>query len=152
DARQHEETSNGALILNDVWHFNDNQQLQFSGSYRYYMLDVRPNFGDGWIRQSEHRNVNSEDVLYAIHYGKALSLLTGVDLRRDAPRALDLGRADSAGVFQPVTANNVTMNFYSPYVAADGALVRFLHYNIGYRGDGVLLDNQDLYRPTYSFT
>jgi hypothetical protein len=152
DARQREETSNGSLILNDVWRLDNRQQLQFSGFYRYYTLDVRPNFGDGLIRQSEHRNANSEDVLYAANYSRAFSLLAGMDLRREAPRALDLDRADAAGVFQPVTANNITIDFYSPYVAADGTLKRFLHYNIGYRADAVTMDNQDLYRPAYSFT
>jgi len=152
DSRQREETSNGALILNDVWHLTSRQQLQFSGFYRYYTLDVRPNFGDGWIRQSEHRNANSEDVLYAGNYSRAFTLLAGMDFRREAPRALDLDRADDAGVFQPVTANNITINFYSPYVTADGTLMKFLHYNLGYRADAVSMDNQDLYRPTYSFT
>lgn len=152
DARQREETSNGTLILNDVWHLTNRRQLQVSGFYRYYTLDVRPNFGDGWIRQSEHRNVNSEDVLYAEQYSRAFSLLAGVNLRREAPRALDLDRADAAGGFQPVTANNVTINFYSPYVAADGTLGRYLHYNVGYRHDQVTMDNQDLYRPGLSFS
>lgn len=152
DARQQEETSNGALILNDVWHLTNNQQLQFSGFYRYYTLDVRPNFGDGLIRQSEHRTVNSEDVLYTARYSQAFSLLAGVDFRREAPRALDLDRANDAGVFQPVTANNITINFYSPYVAADGTVLKFFHYNIGYRGDQVSMDNQDLYRLPYSFS
>jgi len=64
DARQHEKTSNGALIFNDVWHLTDHRQFQFSGFYRYYTLDVRPNFGDGLVRQSEHRNANSGDILY----------------------------------------------------------------------------------------
>jgi len=87
DARQREETSNGAAIFNDVWHVNDHRQFQLSGFYRYYTLDVRPNFGDGLIRQSEHRNVNSEDALYADKFNKSFSLLLGVNLRRDAPRA-----------------------------------------------------------------
>jgi hypothetical protein len=152
DPRQREETSNGALILNDVWHLTDRRQLQFSADYRYYTLDVRPNFGDGLIRQSEHRSANSEDVLYSEHYSKAFSLLAGVDFRREAPRALDLDKADDAGVFQPVTANNITINFYSPYVAADGTVLRFFHYNVGYRGDEVTMNNQDLYRPSYSFS
>src|SRR5438128_2730258 len=51
DARQREETSHGAVILNDVWRLTDHRQFQFSGFYRYYTLDVRPNFGDGLIRQ-----------------------------------------------------------------------------------------------------
>src|SRR5229473_2101498 len=152
DARQREETSNGAVIFNDIWHVTPRSQFQFSGFYRYYTLDVRPNFGDGLIRQSEHRNVNSEDVLYENNFNKSVSVIAGADLRREAPRALDLDHIDSFGALSPRTANNLTLNFYSPYVAADGTLMRFLHYNIGYRRDEVSLDNQDLYRPDLSFS
>ena len=152
DARQQEETANGSLILNDIWHLTPNRQLQFSGFYRYYTLDVRPNFGDGLIRQSEHRNVSSEDVLYAEHYNSMFSLLAGANFRRERPSALDLDRANDAGIFQPVTANNLLLNFYSPFVAADGTFKRFLHYNIGFRHDEVAFDNQDLYRPELSFS
>ena len=152
DARQQEETANGSLILNDIWRLTPNRQLQFSGFYRYYTLDVRPNFGNGLIRQSEHRNVNSEDVLYAEHYNSMFSLLAGVNFRRERPSALALDRANDAGVFQPVTANNILLNFYSPYVSADGTFKRFLHYNIGVRRDEIGFDNQDLYRPDLSFS
>jgi hypothetical protein len=151
DTRQHEETSNGALIFNDVWQLTDHRQFQFSGFYRYYTLDVRPNFGDGLIRQSEHRNVNSEDVLYADRFNKAVSLLAGVDLRREAPRALNLDKADPSGVFVPDTSNNLTINFYSPFAALDGTVFHSLHYNAGYRQDQITVDNQDLLRPTFSF-
>src|SRR2546430_1492727 len=113
DARQREETSNGALILNDIWRLTERSQFQFSGFYRYYTLDVRPNFGDGWIRQSEHRNVNSEDVLYSENFSKAFSLMAGVNLRREAPHRLELDREDDAGMLQPVTANNLSIKFYS---------------------------------------
>ncbi len=65
DARQYEATSNGTAIFNDIWQLNTRRQFQFSGYYRYYTLDVRPNFGDGLIRQSEHRNANSENILYS---------------------------------------------------------------------------------------
>ena len=151
DPRQHEQTSNGAVVLNDVWHLNDHRQFQFSGFYRYYTLDVRPNFGDGLIRQSEHRNVNSEDVLYTDRFNSAVSLLAGVDLRREAPRALNLDKANDAGVFIPDTSNNLTINFYSPFAALDGKLMSFLHYNAGYRVDRVTVDNQDLLRADFSF-
>lgn len=151
DARQHEETSNGTVIFNDVWHLTEHRQFQFSGFYRYYTLDVRPNFGDGLIRQSEHRNVNSEDVLYTDQFSKAASLLAGVDFRREAPRALNLDKANDAGVFIPDTSNNLTINFYSPFVALDGTVFRVLHYNAGYRLDKVTMDNEDLLRPTFSF-
>jgi hypothetical protein len=149
---QHEETSNGTVIFNDVWHLTEHRQFQFSGFYRYYTLDVRPNFGDGLIRQSEHRNMNSEDVLYTDRFSKAASLLAGVDFRREAPRALNLDKADDAGIFVPDTSNNLTINFYSPFVALDGTVFHALHYNAGYRLDQVTMDNQDLLRPISSFS
>jgi len=108
DARQREETSNGAVILNDVWRLTDHRQLQFSGFSRYYTLDVRPNFGDGLIRQSEHRNVNSEDILYGDSFSKSFSLLAGVNFRREAPRALALDHIAQDNILQPVTDNNLT--------------------------------------------
>ena len=151
DARQHEETSNGAIIFNDVWHLTDHRQFQFSGFYRYYTLDVRPNFGDGLIRQSEHRNVNSEDILYTDRFSKAVSLLAGVDVRREAPRALNLDKADTSGAFTPNTSNNLTINFYSPFIGMDGTVFRVVHYNAGYRLDQVTIDNQDLLRSSLSF-
>ena len=116
------------------------------------MLFRSPNFGDGLIRQSEHRNVNSEDVLYTHNFSKSLSLLAGADFRREAPRDLALDRFSSANILQPVTDNNLTLNFYSPFVSADGTLFRFLHYNLGYRRDEVTFDNEDLYRPGFSFS
>jgi hypothetical protein len=152
DSRQQEETANGSLILNDIWHVSPHRQFQFSGFYRYYVLDVRPNFGDGLIRQSEHRNVNSEDVLYADRFNSKFSLLAGSNFRREAPSALDLDRADDKGIFQPVTGNNLLINFYSPFVSADGTFFHFLHYNAGFRRDEIGFDNHDLYRPELSFS
>ena len=108
---------------------------------------MRPNFGDGLIRQSEHRNANSENILYTDRFSKAVSLLAGVDFRREAPRALNLDKADAAGVFIPDTSNNLTINFYSPFAALDGTVLHVLHYNAGYRLDQVTMDNQDLLRP-----
>lgn len=151
DARQREETSNGALIFNDLWRLTDKRQFQFSGFYRYYTLDVRPNFGDGLIRQGEHRNVNSEDVLYADTSRKSAAFLMGADFRREAPRALNLDKADASGVFIPDTSNNLTIDFYSPFAALDGTLFHVFHYNAGYRLDQVTVDNRDLLRPSLSF-
>jgi len=152
DARQREETANGAVIFNHIWRLTDHRQFQFSGFYRYYALDVRPNFGEGLIRQSEHRNVNSEDILYTDSLSKSFSLLAGVNFRRDAPRALTLDHITENNVLQPVTDNNLTLNFYSPFVAADGTVLHLFHYNVGYRSDEVSFDNQDLYRPNLSFS
>ncbi len=152
DPRQREETSNGALIVNDIWHLTDKRQFQFSGFYRHYTLDVRPNFGDGLIRQSENRNVNSEDVLYADQRHRRFAFMAGVNLRREAPRALSLDREDAGGTLRPVTSNDLTLNFFSPFVTAGGAATHFLHYNIGLRHDEVNVDNRDNYRHELSFT
>ena len=152
DDRQREETSNGAAIINDVWHVTDRSQFQFSCFYRYYTLDVRPNFGDGLIRQSERRNVNSEDILYANNFSRSFSLLAGVNLRREAPRDLALDHITADNALQPVTNNNLTLNFYSPFVSVDGTILRFFHYNLGYRRDEVSFENQDLYRSDLSFS
>src|SRR5260370_41722175 len=152
DALQREETSNGALSFNDSWHVTPRSQFQFSGFYRYYTLDVRPNFGDGLIRQSEHRNVNSEDVLYENNFNRSFSVIAGADLRREAPRALDLDHIDRFGALSPVTPHNITVNFFSPFIAADATLLHSLHYNLGYRRDEVKMDNRDLYRKNFSFS
>jgi hypothetical protein len=152
DARQREETSNGAVIFNDVWRLTDRRQFQFSGFYRYYTLDVRPNFGDGLIRQSEHRNTNSEDILYGESFSKSFSLLAGMNFRREAPRALALDHIADNNVLQPETNNNLTLNFYSPFLSADGTVLHLIHYNLGYRRDEVSFDNQDLYRRNLSFS
>lgn len=151
DARQHEQTANGVVIFNDVWRVTERGQVQVSGFARYYTLDVRPNFGDGLIRQTEHRVVNSEDALYTNRFGDALSVLGGVDLRREAPRDLNLDKVDQNGNFVPDTSNNITINFYSPFLSADGTLLRYLHYNVGQRFDQVTMDNEDLIRPESSF-
>jgi len=152
DTRQREETSSTAIIFNDIWRVRKDAEFQFSGCYRHYTLDVRPNFGDGLIRQGEHRNANSEDVLYTQKINSRFSLLAGANLRREAPRDLRLDHITADNILQPVTNNNLTLNFYSPYVAADGAILRFLHYNVGYRADEVQFYNQDLYRPELSFS
>ncbi len=113
---------------------------------------MRPNFGDGLIRQSEHRNANSENVIYSDRFNNAFSLLAGADFRREAPRDLNLDHFDeAAGMFQPRTSNNLTINFYSPFAALDGALFHVFHYDAGYRLDQVAVNNQDLLTPQQSF-
>jgi hypothetical protein len=151
DPRQREETANGTITFNDLWHVSGRRQLQFSGFHRYYTLDVRPNFGDGLIRQSEHRNATSGDILYSESFSKSFSLLAGVDFRREAPRALALDHITDKNLIEPVTNNNLTLNFASPFVAADGTILDHFHYDLGFRQDDIRFQNQDLYRPGLSF-
>ena len=58
-------------------------------------------------------------------------MLAGIDLRRDAPRDLDLKHADAQGVFQPVTSNNLTLSFTEPFVSLDGIIAKHFHYDLG---------------------
>jgi hypothetical protein len=91
-------------------------------------------------------------VIYTDRLTRNLSLLAGFDYRREAPRNLDLSRFDpAAAVFLPVTSNDLTMNFYTPYASLDGSLSRFVHYNIGIRRDEISFENVDLLRPDQSF-
>jgi hypothetical protein len=127
------------------------QNLDFSGFFRTYSLDLRSDFGDGLIRQSEFRTVTGGNASYLFRPNQTFSLLAGLDLRRDAPRNLDLDHADANGVFQPVTANDVTLGFVAPFLSVDGAATRFLHYDLGIRREEVSLDNVDKLAPANSF-
>jgi hypothetical protein len=72
-------------------------------------------------------------------------------LRRDAPRDLDLKHADANGVFQPVTSNNLTLGFATPYVSIDGSLTPYFHYDVGIRQEEIFFDNVDKITATNSF-
>jgi hypothetical protein len=151
DPRQSDRTHSSIFIATDTWQFTDKQQLEFSGFFRTYNLQLRSNFGDGLIQQSEFRTVAGGNVTYLREFRKILSLLGGFDLRRDAPRDLDLKRADANGVFQPVTSNDLTLGFATPYASLDGALTRFFHYDVGVRQEEVFFHNVDKLNPANSF-
>ena len=63
----------------------------------------------------------------------------------------DLKAANSQGVFEPVTSNNLTLSFVEPYAAVDGALSRYLRYDLGIRREEIWMDNEDLINPQNSF-
>jgi len=151
DAHQQDRTHNSLLVATDTWRITGSQQLELSGFFRTYSLDLRSDFGDGLIRQSEFRTVTGGNTTYFFKPNRNISLLAGLDLRRDAPRNLDLDRADQNGVFQPVTANNLTLGFVAPFLSVDGALTRFFHYDLGVRREEVSLDNVDKMVPANSF-
>jgi len=152
DARQKDTTYNSLLVATDTWRVADNQHLEFSGFFRTYSLDLHSDFGDGLIRQSEFRTVAGGNTTYLFKPWQELSILAGFDLRRDAPRNLNLDRANPDGVFKPVTSNNLTLGFVAPFVSIDGALTRFFHYDIGARHEEVFMDNIDRLTPANSFS
>jgi hypothetical protein len=151
DSRQLDRTHTLILIANDDWKLSEQKQLSFAGFYREYVLTLRSNFGDGLIQQSENRSAFGGEATYIQSIRPWISLLTGVDLRRDAPRNLDLKRLDDSGVFQPVTSNNLTMTFLEPFAAVDGTLTKHLHFDLGLRQEEVWVNNQDLINPQNSF-
>jgi hypothetical protein len=108
------------------------------------------------IRQSEFRTVAGGNANYIRRFSRHFSLMAGLDYFREAPRRDDLDRylsADPAvyGPFESVTANNITLNFVTPFVAIDGNIVSWLHYNLGWRRDQIGFDNTDLLHPENSF-
>ena len=110
------------MVATDNWKLSQQRQFSFSGFFRNYALTLRSNFGDGLIQQSESRNVFGGETTYIQSVRPWLSLLAGVDLRRDAPRNLDLYHLDTQNAFQPVTSNNLTILVLEPFVALDGPL------------------------------
>jgi hypothetical protein len=161
DNRQLDRTHTSIFISSDTWRITNNSQLTTSAFFRTYNLTLRSNFEPdftqsltapgGLIQQSEFRTVAGGGTLYTQKFRSWLSILAGLDLRRDAPRDLDLHRLDAAGVFEPVTSNNVTLSFVEPYVALDGALSKYIHYDVGVRREEVWIDNQDVLAPQNSF-
>lgn len=151
DSRQLDRTSNFLAVASDSWKLDTQRQFNFAGFFRGYNLTLRSNFGDGLIQQSETRTVVGGEVTYVQSVRPWLAVLAGVDLRRDAPRHLDLQRADEGGAFQPVTSNNLTLSFVEPFVSLDGSLGEYVHYDVGMRQEEVWMNNQDLINPQNSF-
>lgn len=151
DNRQLDRTHNFLVVATDNWRLSQQRQFSFSGFFRNYALTLRSNFGDGLIQQSESRNVFGGENTYIQSVHPWLSLLAGVDLRRDAPRNLDLYHLDSQNAFQLVTSNNLTLSFVEPFVSLDGVIAKYFHYDAGFRQEFVWMNNQDLINPQNSF-
>jgi len=156
DQRQRDQTHTGEIALNDVWHLGTGSDLQLSSFFRTYNLSLYSNFGDGLIRQSEFRTVAGGNANYIRTFNDRLTVMAGLDYFREAPRRDDLDHYDSTntsayGPFQKVTANDITLNFLSPFIAVDGNLTPWLRYNLGWRRDQIGFDNTDLLSPMNSF-
>jgi hypothetical protein len=148
DARQRDQTHSALIAVNDVWTPTHDDEFHFSAFFRTYNLSLYSDFGDGLIRQSEFRTVTGGNSTYIRRINKRLSIMTGFDYLREAPRRLDLDRYDPS--FAAVTANNVTLDFLTPFVAVDGNLASWLHYSLGWRRDQIGFDNVDLLAPSNS--
>ena len=156
DPRQRDQTHTGEIALNDVWHLTPTSELQLSGFFRTYNLSLSSNFGDGLIRQSEFRTVTGGNANYIRNFSRHLSVMAGLDYFREAPRRDDLDHYASTnpfvyGPFEKVTANDITLNFVTSFIAIDGNIVPWLRYNLGWRRDQIGFDNTDLLHPANSF-
>jgi len=140
DPRQSDTTHNTLLVATDNWKLSEQRQFFFSGFFRNYALQLRSHFGDGLIQQSKTRNVFGGEAAYIQSVRPWISLLAGVDSRRDAPRNPDLSHIDDNGIFQPVTSNNLTLSFVEPFVSLDGTASKYLHYDVGVRQEEVWVD------------
>jgi hypothetical protein len=156
DPRQRDQTHTGEMALNDVWHLAPASDLQFSGFFRTYNLSLFSNFGDGLIRQSEFRTVAGGNANYIRRFNRHFKLMAGLDYLRDAPRRDALDHYSSTdvsvyGPFEQVTANDITLNFVTPFVSIDGNVLPWLRYDVGWRRDQIGFGNTDLLNPANSF-
>lgn len=156
DRRQRDQTHTSGLAVNDTWRPNDETELQLSTFFRTYDLALYSNFGDGLIRQSEFRTENGANASYVRQIGRRISFMTGFDFLREAPRRDDLDRYASTdqsiyGPFEKVTANDITLNLLTPFIAMQGDITRWLHFNLGWRRDQIAFDNTDLMFQANSF-
>jgi Carboxypeptidase regulatory-like domain len=151
DNRQMDRTSNFLAVASDSWKLDPHRQFNFAGFFRGYSLTLRSDFGGGLIQQSETRTVVGGEAAYTQTVRPWIALLAGVDLRRDAPRNVDLMHADEEGAFQPVTSNNLTLSFVEPFVSLDGNLGEYVHYDVGMRQEELWMNNKDLLHSENSF-
>jgi Carboxypeptidase regulatory-like domain len=159
DPRQKDQTHTALAALNDVWRLDKNQQLQLSGFFRSYNLSLYSDFGQGLIRQSEFRTVAGGSANYINNVSEYFSLLAGFDYEREAPRRDDLDQygffnptaPSYYGPFTPIDGNNITIQLLTPYLAAQGKIVHYLRYYLGWRRDEIDINNDDLLHAQNSF-
>ena len=143
DPQQADRTHTGLFVASDTWQISDKRRLQLSGFFRTYSLELKSDFGDGLIRQSESRTVRGGNASLEQNINSVMSFSTGLDLRQDAPRDTELARADTNGIFHPVTLNNFSIGDIAPYASVHGPLSRWFSYNLGVRKDEILFSNLD---------
>jgi hypothetical protein len=156
DPRQRDQTHTGEIAANDIWRLGMSSEVQLSGLFRTYNLSLFSNFGDGLIRQSEFRTAAGGQTVYIKKVSESLSIMAGLDYSREAPRRLDLDHYASPdpatyGPFQKITANDVSLNFLSPYISLNGRVTSWLRFNLGWRRDEIGFQNTDLLAPLRSF-
>jgi hypothetical protein len=151
DPRQSDRTHTSLFAASDTWQLSESTQFQFSGFFRTYALSLVSNFGDSLIRQSEFRTVEGGNMSFQRRFHRKISLESGIDVRRDAPRNLELARLNEQGVFSAATKNDFTITDLGPYASVRGAFSRFLSYSVGARRDEIRFDNIDKMMASNSY-
>ncbi len=151
DARQAELTHTTVALLTDRWQMTERRSLVSGGFVRTYSLALRSNFGDGLIRQSEFRTVEGGSSLYTQTMSPNWLLLAGLELRREAPRGLDLAHLNAQNSFQLVTSNDLTISTIAPFAAVSGRPLRQVQLYLGLRRDQLAFHNRDRLVPGDSF-
>jgi hypothetical protein len=114
--RQLDRTHTFILVATDNWRLSEQRQLSFSVSFGTMLSPCgRISVTDSFSRAKAETFVGGETT-YIQSVRPWLSVLAGVDVRRDAPRNLDLKHLDDQGVFQPVTRNNLTSRSALPSI------------------------------------
>ena len=155
DPRQQDQTHTTLQAVNDQWKLRLEDTVSLSGFFRTYNLALFSNFGEGLIRQSEFRTVESAEARESHTFRPWLECMAGFDYNEDDIHHDDLDHylADDAqvpGPFLKVLANDVTIRDAAPYLALRGDLGRHLHLYAGLRHDQVELRNNDLLKPQAS--
>ena len=129
DRRQRDQTHTGEVAVNDVWRVSEGERIAalglLSNLQSVALFELRR-----WPDSAErvpHRGGRQ----WQLHPpGEPAShLMAGLDYFREAPRRDDLDHYLSTdpsvyGPFQKVTANNITINLVTPFVAVDGNITR----------------------------
>lgn len=137
--------------MTDNWQLADTRTLVSGAYFRTYSLALRSDFGDGLIRQSEFRTVAGGSTTYSQSLSPRWVVLAGAELRREAPRGLDLAHADAWVAFHLVTANDLTITTAAPFAAVSGTPIRHVQLYLGLRRDELNFNNRDLLNPANSF-
>ncbi len=137
DSRQKDLTHTILAVATETWQPSGRQALTLAAYARTYSLALDSNFGLGLIAQSEFRTVGGGNATYTRKFGRRLEALAGMDYRRDAPRALDLAKADAEGRLQLATSNDLTVTDYGPFAALEGDLGHSFHAYAGARRDAI---------------
>jgi hypothetical protein len=152
DYRQSDLTHTAIAVLSDHWQIGAAQALTTGAYFRTYSLSLKSNFGDGLIRQSEFRTVAGGNGTYSQSLGHNFFLLGGLDVRRDAPRGLDLAHADAQSHFTLVTSNDLTITGLSPFAAITGKPLAWMQVYLGLRRDEINFENRDNLVAANSFS